>query len=105
MRSRGYSQDTDAIHVFSVEDSPSRYVLRLVVMKRLVLKPERMGLTSTFTRMSAPIPLDLSPTTPRTVSPEPTVTRPSPGCMATLLTTHTPPSNCSRAPSAHDPPS
>src|SRR3546814_18930179 len=62
IRSRGYSQDTDAIHVFSVEDSSSRYVLRLVVMTRLVLRPERMGLTSTFTRKSAPLPLDVSPT-------------------------------------------
>src|SRR3546814_1913938 len=63
----------EAIHVFSVEDSSSRYVLRLVVMTRLVLRPERIGLTSTFTRRSVPLPLDVSPTIQRTVSPAATV--------------------------------
>src|SRR3546814_13163047 len=86
MRSRGYSQDTDAIHVFSVEDSSSRYVLRLVVMTRLVLRPERMGLTSTFTRKSAPLPLDVSPTIQRTVSPAAPVTSSSPRCKALPVT-------------------
>src|SRR5699024_218744 len=86
MRSFGYSQDTEAIHAFLVEVSSSRYVRRLVVMTRLVLRPDRMGLTSTSTCRSLPVPLEVSPTIQRTVSPAATVTRSSPDCREITVT-------------------
>ncbi len=69
-----------------VEANSSRYVLRLVVMTRFVLRPERIGLTSTLTRRSAPLPLDVSPTIQRTVSPAATVTSSSPGWSEITVT-------------------
>lgn len=55
-------------------------------MTRLVFRPERMGLTSTLTRSASPLPLDVSPTIQRTVSPAATVTSSSPGCKDTTVT-------------------
>ena len=45
-----------------------------------------MGLTSTLTRKSAPLPLEVSPTIQRTVSPAATVTSSSPGWSAITVT-------------------
>jgi len=56
MRLRG----TRVIDVFWDGVSSSKYVLRLVVMTRFVLRPERTGLTKMLTRKSAPLPLDVS---------------------------------------------
>ena len=45
-----------------------------------------MGLTSTLTRSASLLPLDVSPTIQRTVSPAATVTSSSPGWSETTVT-------------------
>ncbi|MDT4871430.1 hypothetical protein FQZ97_1065570 [compost metagenome] len=58
----------------------------MVVMTRLVLRSTRVGLTSTLTRSSSPLPLEVSPTIQRTVSPAATVTNSSPACRLIAVT-------------------
>ncbi|MBA7469694.1 hypothetical protein ES707_04967 [subsurface metagenome] len=70
---------------FSRERSSIRYVRRSVLRTRLVSMAARVGLTMIWTRRVSPLPLSVSPTTQRTVSPAATGPEPincSPGSNA-----------------------